>query len=211
MHGDIVARAAEVRSGGVLGAMRGRTPTWFFARRRGCEDPLGRRQRDLVFWAVALPVVAIVLLMRADWDERYLIPLLPLAAAWTGAALVDLPSRRLRLAALGGLALGGGLNLSFVSFDYWHTARPLGCVQVRGWAAAERVDSELSLCLTYPQHWFLDRPTHPVDAPPALRAIEERLAPLRAARGRPLRRCSWTTWTSCSTRYTSGTCAATRC
>ena len=170
---------------------------WFFARRRGCQDPLARSQRDLVFWALIIPVIGVVLVLRDSYDERYLVPLLPLSAALVSTALWDIPQRWLRNAALAVLLSGAAVNFAVISFDVLPHLRPLACATVSGWAPDSRVGNRLWLCALYPDYQFMDRPSAPIgpeDGGPlggqrgvaTLKALDELLQPLRKELGRPL-------------------------
>ncbi len=161
---------------------------FYFARRRGCEDPLARAQRDAVFWWFAIPTFSLLLLLRGLYDERYALPLLPQAAALVGVALVELPGRpavRRTVAA----AVIGGLLLTHqvVSFGVLPTARPALCVTVPGWADNDRVGRSLWLCGAYPEYRFMDRPTTPTDEQWPLGELEAALDLVRAELGRPVR------------------------
>jgi hypothetical protein len=170
---------------------------WFFARKRGCQDPLAHTQRDLVFWAVAVPMVGVVFLLGDIYDERYLLPLLPLFAALVGSMLWDIPHRLLRNGTLAVIVVGGTLNFAAISFDVLPALRPLACGTVAGWSPHSRVGNELWLCALYPKYHFMDRASSPLGAggggpldgergAQALREIEARLQPLREEAGQPL-------------------------
>jgi len=159
---------------------------WVFARRAGCVQPLERDQRDLLFWWLVVPGASLILLLRGLYDERYLLPLLPLVAGVVATALTDLPrAPRWLVAAV--LLAGGSVNSAMIHADAFPTARPLGCTTVTGWADGDRTDPELWLCLAYPEYWFMDRPTRPVTEDWAVDAVVEGLEPVRARRGAPLR------------------------
>jgi len=171
--------------------------TWFFARGRGCREPLAHTQRDLVFWALVVPLVGVLFLLRDIYDERYLLPLLPLSAALVASALWDIPHRLLRTGALTALLIGATFNFAVVSFDVYPTLRPLACSTASGWAPGSRVGDRLWLCALYPEYHFMDRPSSPLGAEDrgelegrngtiALQAIEELLRPLHSELGRPL-------------------------
>jgi len=170
---------------------------WFFARERGCRDPLAHEQRSLVFWALAIPLTGVTFLLRDLYDERYLIPLLPLSSALMATALWDIPHRLLRRGALAALLMGASLNFAVVSFDLYPTLRPLACATAPGWAPNSRVGGQLWLCALYPQYYFMDRPSSPSKMQDdgeldgqhgaiALEAIEELLHPVRSELNRPL-------------------------
>jgi len=159
---------------------------WYFARRYGCEDPVGHPQRDVAFWWFLVPVVFVVLLLRGLYDERYVLPLLPLTAALIAAAVMDLRGWRRGLG-VGVLLLGGALNHAWVHHDWWPTSRPLACAHVPAWTTSERVGGTLWACLGYPEYQFMDRLATPEPLPPDADAVSALLAPVRAARGEPLR------------------------
>ena len=159
---------------------------WFFLRRSGCHDPLGHDQRDLAFWWLFLPAFGVLVVLRGLYDERYILPLLPLVAGIVAATLTDL-GRRLRWGVVAILLVGGTVNSAMIHHDALPTARPLGCTTVHGWAIAQRADPELWLCLAYPEYWFMDRPSRPVHEDWQQDAVVDALRPLRAARGAPLR------------------------
>jgi hypothetical protein len=171
---------------------------WFFARKRGCVEPSARVQRDLVFWALAIPFFGVVFVLRDIYDERYLLPLLPLCAALVAIAVLDIRKRGLRRGAVLALLLGGALNFAAISFDALPGLRPLACTSISGWAPESRVGSGLWLCALYPNYSFMDRASTPTtggsDAPLAgqnadhvLARMESILRPSRAEIGRPLR------------------------
>jgi hypothetical protein len=160
---------------------------WFFGRRRGCEDPLAHDQRDLAFWWLTPPVFAILALLRGLYDERYVLPLLPLVAALLAVGAMDLRGRWPRRTVVAIALLGGALNHGFVHHDLWPTARPLACVTVPGWGGSARVGQSLWACAAYPDYRFMDRPAAPSQGAWPVAAIEEALAPLAARAGRPLR------------------------
>jgi|GEM_PF-1643181 len=170
---------------------------WFFARKRGCKDPLAHTQRDLVFWAIAVPTVGVVFLLGDIYDERYLLPLLPLFAALVGSMLWDIPHRLLRQGSLAAIVVGGTVNFAVISFDVLPALRPVACGTVAGWAPDSRVGDELWLCGLYPKYHFMDRSSSPLgvedDGPlngasgaAALRDVEALLQPLRKEMERPL-------------------------
>ncbi len=159
---------------------------WFFARRYGCEDPTGRVQRDLAFWWFTLPAVLVVGFLRGLYDERYVLPLLPLVAVLVAVSALDL-GRRVRGGAVAALVLFGAVNFAFVSFPILPTLRPLACVTVPGWAPESRSGPALWLCGLYPEYRFLERTTTPQRPDPVITSIERRLRPERARRGRPLK------------------------
>jgi len=171
---------------------------WFFARERGCVEPAARAQRDLVFWALAIPTFGVVFVLRDIYDERYLLPLLPLCAALVAIATLDIPKRVLRRGAVATLLLAGTINFAAISFDALPGLRPLACASVSGWAPESRVGSELWLCALYPEYSFMDRrstPTTSDDSAPlaghnadrVLARMETILRPTRSEFGRPLR------------------------
>jgi len=160
---------------------------WFFGRRRGCEEPRARAQRDAVFWWWAIPVISLLLLLRGLYDERYALPLLPLAAALIGVALVELPGppavRRAVSGAVVALAL---ITHSVVSFGGLEAAQSRACATVPGWADNPRVGRSLWLCAVYPEYQFMDRPSTPREKRWPLDALEAALMPTRDAVGEPL-------------------------
>ena len=160
---------------------------WFFARRRGCVEPLARDQRDLAFWWLVLPILGVLAVLRGLYDERYMLPLLPLLAGVVSVAVFDLPGRAGRWGAVALLVLGGSLNSAMIHFDAFPTARPLACTTVQGWAISQRAQRELWLCAAYPEYWFMDRPSRPVHEDWRQEGVMQALRPLRAARGEPLR------------------------
>lgn len=159
---------------------------WFFGRRYGCEDRLGHPQRDLLFWWFIIPAVGVTLLLRGLYDERYVVPLLPMVAAVLAVGLADLP-RKLAPVAAAGFLLAGALNHGFVHHDVWPTARPWACTWVDGWSRSARVDQTVWLCGAYPAYSFMDRPSAPTHLDLPLDALEETLAARSATVGRPLR------------------------
>ncbi len=170
---------------------------WFFARERGCRDADARVQRDFVFWSLAIPVFCVVFLLRDIYDERYLVPLLPLCAALIATAALDIPKRSLRRTGIAVLLLGGSLNTAVISFDVLPGLRPLSCVTTPGWAATSRVGSQLWVCALYPEYYFMDRVTRPMGSDEsgplagdrgdrAVDEIRELLSPTRSQLGRPL-------------------------
>lgn len=64
---------------------------WFFGRRRGCEEPLAHAQRDAMFLWWAVPVVMLLTWPDGPNVERWLLPLLPQAAALIAVTVVELP------------------------------------------------------------------------------------------------------------------------
>lgn len=160
---------------------------WFFARRRGCEEPLPRAQRALIFAWWILPGLGVILLLRGLYDERYVLPMLPPAAAVLACAVMEVPRRWLRGALAAALVAGGTLNFAWISFDALPTTRPLLCSTVPGWAASDRVDRSLWLCAAYAGYRFLDRPAEPSREDWPLDELEQALQPTRDERGRPLR------------------------
>jgi hypothetical protein len=159
---------------------------WYFARRHGCEDPRGRVERDLAFWWFTPPAVLVIGFLRGLYDERYLLPLLPLVAAIVAVAALDLP-RRVRRPAIVGLVLWASINFTLVSFPLLPTLRPLACATVPGWAPDSRSGPEVWLCALYPEYRFLERTTTPQPSDPVISSIERRLRPERDRLGRPLR------------------------
>lgn len=159
---------------------------WYFGRRYGCEDPLGHPQRDLAFWWFLVPAVSVVFLLRGLYDERYVLPLLPLTAALVACALVDLRGWVGR-GAIAALLVGGAMNHAFVHHDWWPTSRPLACATVPGWTTSERVGGSLWACLAYPEYQFMDRRATPEVLPPDAAQVSALLAPAREALERPLR------------------------
>jgi hypothetical protein len=161
--------------------------SWYFGRRRGCQEPIARAQRDAMFWWWLVPVAGLLLLLRGLYDERYIVPLLPQAAALIAVALVELPwpgVRRLLVT----LVLAGSLTgFAFVSFDFWPAVRPLSCADVPGWTTDARVGGDLWLCLAYPDYRFMDRPTVPARENWGLERLEAELLPERERLGEPLR------------------------
>jgi len=159
---------------------------WYFARRYGCEDPAGRIERDLAFWWFTPPALLVVAFLRGLYDERYVLPLLPLVAVLIAASALD-SARRARPVAAAGLLLYGAVNYAFVSFPVLPTLRPLACLTVPGWAPDSRSGPELWLCGLYPEYRFLERTTTPQRPDPVIASIERRLRPERARVGRPLK------------------------
>lgn len=160
---------------------------WFFGRRRGCVEPLARAQRDAMFWWWIVPVAGLLLLLRGLYDERYLVPLLPQAAALIAVALVELPWKWVRRFLVTLVLAGAVSTFAFVSFDFWPAVRPLSCTDVPGWTTDDRVGGQLWLCLAYPDYRFMDRPSVPARENWGLETLEERLLPERELLGRPLR------------------------
>jgi hypothetical protein len=160
---------------------------WFFARRRGCEEPLAHAQRLLVFAAWIVPAVGVTVFLRGLYDERYVLPALPLAAGVVACALTEVPKRAPRLVLIGGVLLGGALNFLWISFDVLPTTRPLACATVHGWADTDRVGRSLWLCGGYPDYHFMDRPSEPAWSNWPLSELENELFGLRDLRQRPLR------------------------
>lgn len=159
---------------------------WFFARRHGCDHRLGHSQRDLAFWWFTLPALAVVFGLRGLYDERYVLPLLPLTGALIACAVVDVRPRWLRRAGVAIILVGGALNHGFVHHDVWPTSRPLGCTTVTGWGNSDRVGSELWTCLAYPEYRFMDRGASPRHLNLPVDAIQALLDPLREEVGAPL-------------------------
>jgi len=159
---------------------------WYFGRRYGCEDGAGRIDRDLMFWWFTPPAVLVVAFLRGLYDERYVLPLLPLVAVLVAVAVLDLPTR-FRRGAAAGVLLWGAANFAMVSFPLLPTARPAGCITVPGWAPEARSGPELWLCGLYPEYRFLERTTTPRRPDPVISSIERRLRPERERVGRPLK------------------------
>lgn len=159
---------------------------WFFGRRYGCEDPAGRVQRDLVFWWFTPPALLVVGFLRGLYDERYVLPVLPLVAVLVAVALLDLRGRVAR-PALAGVLLWGVLNAAFVSFPLLSTARPAACLTLPGWAPESRSGPAVWMCALYPESRFLERTTTPQPPDPVIASIERRLRPERERLGRPLK------------------------
>ena len=160
---------------------------WYFGRRRGCEQPVARAQRDAMFWWWLVPVAGLLLLLRGLYDERYIVPLLPQAAVLIAVALTELPWTGVRRLLVTLVLAGSMAGFAFVSFDFWPAVRPLSCVDVPGWTTDERVGGDLWLCLAYPDYRFMDRPSEPARENWGLDALEEQLLPERERLGRPLR------------------------
>ena len=160
---------------------------WFFGRRHGCTHRLGHNQRDLAFWWFILPTLSVTLGLRGLYDERYVLPLLPLTAALIACTMVDLRPRWLRRLAMVAILTGGALNHGYVHHDVWPTSRPLACATVAGWGDSERVGDELWACLSYPKYSFMDRSASPRQLDLPIDAIQAVLAPLREETGTPLR------------------------
>lgn len=160
---------------------------WYFGRRRGCEEPLARRQRAAMFGWFIVPTLGLLLALRGLYDERYLLPLLPQAAALTAVALVELPRPRLR-AGLAALILGGGLlGFGFVGFDLLPSLRPAACLTLPGWTQTERVGGSLWTCAAYADYRFMDRPAAPSRQNWAHDEMEAVLTAERDRLGRPLK------------------------
>ncbi|MCO4772142.1 MAG: hypothetical protein KDA24_19065 [Deltaproteobacteria bacterium] len=160
---------------------------WFFGRRHGCEDPLGHSQRDLAFWWFIVPVLGVVFVLRGLYDERYVLPLLPLTAALIATAAMDLRPPWLRRGLVALALLGGALNHGFVHHDVWPTARPLACVFLPAWADSERVGDELWTCFAYPEYRFMDRAATPSHLDINVADVDDLMEPIRDALDRPLR------------------------
>ncbi len=155
----------------------------YFARRRGCEDPVARAQRDAAFWWFVLPTLGVIAVLRGLYDERYVLPLLPLLAALVAVALAELRKPALTAAVLAGAAM----NFAVISFGILPTARPFACATAPGWTASPRVDARIWLCGLYPAYEFMDRPSTPVpNDGEAVRALQW-MEPLAAEVGHPLR------------------------
>lgn len=155
----------------------------YFGRRRGCEDPLARSQRDAAFWWFLLPTLGVIAVLRGLYDERYVLPLLPLLGCLVAVALAELRRPALTLAVL----VGAALNFAVVSFGVLPTARPLACATVPGWTSSPRVASQIWLCGLYPGYEFMDRPSTPQpNDGEAVRALQW-LEPLAEELGQPLR------------------------
>ncbi len=159
---------------------------WYFGRRRGCEEPVARAQRDAMFWWWLVPVAGLLLLLRGLYDERYIVPLLPQAAAVIAVALVELPWASVRRLLIALVLAGAACTFAFVSFDFWPAVRPLSCATVPGWTTDDRVGGELWLCLAYPDYRFMDRPAEPARENWGIEALEAELMPERDRLGRPL-------------------------
>jgi len=160
---------------------------WFFSRRHGCEDPVGHIQRDAAFWWFIVPAIGVTFGLRGLYDERYVLPLLPLVAGILATAAMDVPRPWLRRAVIAIALLGGALNHGFIHHDVWPTARPLVCADVPGWTTSERVGDSLWTCLAYPEYSFMDRPATPwdpdlpvADIDDILEVIADGGAPLKA-------------------------------
>jgi len=125
--------------------------------------------------------------LRGLYDERYLLPLLPLVAVLIAAAALDLPGRLRRASAVLALGLWACANFVLVSFPLLPTARPAACLTVPGWAPESRSGPELWLCGLYPEYRFLERTTTPRRHDPVIASIERRLRPERERLGRPLK------------------------
>lgn len=160
---------------------------WFFSRRRGCEEPVARAQRDAIFWWWAIPVVGLLLLLRGLYDERYALPLLPPAAALIGVALVELPGRTaVRRAVAIAVVVGSFATHELVSFGAPAGLASRACITVPGWADNDRVGRSLWLCPLYPGYEFMDRPAAPREHRLPFGSLEAALAPTRQRLGRPL-------------------------
>jgi hypothetical protein len=160
---------------------------WYFGRRRGCDDELARAQRAAMFGWFIVPVLGLLLGLRGLYDERYLLPLLPQAAALVAVTLVELPSRKASIALVSSLVLAGSLNFAIVSFDVLPNLRPLACVTVPGWTSTERVAGSLWTCAAYPEYHFMDRLTRPDRQDWEHEQLEAILGEERQRLGRPLR------------------------
>jgi hypothetical protein len=160
---------------------------WYFARRRGCEDPGARTQRAAMFGWFIVPVLGLLLGLRGLYDERYLLPLLPQVAALLAVSLVELRGRK-GAAALGAtLLVAGTLNFTFISFDFLPSVRPIACLNLPGWTATDRVGGSLWTCAAYPEYRFMDRPSKPDRQDWGHERIEAILKKERLRLERPLR------------------------
>ena len=160
---------------------------WFFGRRRGCKEPEARLQRAAMFAWFIVPVLGLLLGLRGLYDERYLLPLLPQAAAVVAVALTELPSPTVRRSGVAALLLAGALNFTFVSFNILPGLRPMACLELPGWTATERVGGSLWTCGVYPQYHFMDRLTRPDRKDWRHEQLEEVLGVERDRLERPLR------------------------
>ncbi|MEE2828295.1 MAG: hypothetical protein VX498_03825, partial [Myxococcota bacterium] len=161
---------------------------WFFGRRRGCKDEAARAQRKVMFGWFILPVLGLMLGLRGGiYDERYLIPLLPQAAALIAVTVVELGRARLRLGFGAALVAIFGLNFGIVSFNLFPNQRPALCFKLPGWTSTDRVNDGLWTCVAYSEYNFMDRPSHPSRTDWSLDAAEATLRPERDRLGRPLR------------------------
>lgn len=158
----------------------------YFGRRRGCHEPLARAQRDAMFWWWLVPVAGLLLMLRGLYDERYIVPLLPQAAALVAVALTELPWASVRRLLITLVLAGAAATFAFVSFDFWPAVRPLSCADVPGWTSDERVGGDLWLCLAYPEYRFMDRPSAPARENWGIEELEELLLPERERLDRPL-------------------------
>jgi hypothetical protein len=161
--------------------------TWVFARRHWCKDPQGHWQRLALFLWLVPSSLAFLFLLRGLYDERYVLPLLPVVALGIAATIADLPGRAFRIGALV-LVMVGLLVTNFVTTaGALADRRPFLCTTVPGWGQGVRVAKDLWLCALYPRYHFLDRPTTPRHEEWPIDALEGRLLPQRARVGRPLR------------------------
>ncbi|MBJ96242.1 MAG: hypothetical protein CMP23_17410 [Rickettsiales bacterium] len=156
-----------------------------------------RQRQKLVFSALAIPLFGVIFVLRDIYDERYLIPLLPLCAALTARASLAIAHARCRVFIISLGLLAGSLNFNVISFNVLPELRPLACTTAAGWAPKARVGDRLWLCALYPEYHFMDRSSSPLPrtvAGPllgqkgelALHQVEQLLAPLRAELNRPL-------------------------
>lgn len=159
---------------------------WFFGRRAGCVDPLARTQRLAIFWWLVPGPTFAVLLQRSLYDERYLLPVVPLTAILVATSLADIGPTVLRW--LGACAiLGVGALLAVHHGFGWASVRgPLWCRTIEGPWDGPRVTATIDLCALYPEPTFLDRPARPRTDPWPTQVLEDRLAAASSALGRPL-------------------------
>jgi len=144
------------------------------------------RHRGAVAAFAALPLFGLLFLLRGLWDERYVLPLLPVLAAATGAGLSGLGDARVRVPLVVASVLGAGSLFVLVSFPVWPTLRPLACSTLPSWGGSART-GDVWLCALYPEYRFLDRPTTPQRATPQGDQLRKMLTPLARERGQPLR------------------------
>ncbi|MCK6529859.1 glycosyltransferase family 39 protein [Myxococcota bacterium] len=83
----------------------------------------------LAAWA-GPPVIALALLMRGRYDERYVLPLLPAVAAACGVVFAGLRPGWGRRAVTAGSAALGAATVAVVTFGAFASVRPFGCLQV---------------------------------------------------------------------------------
>jgi hypothetical protein len=160
---------------------------WFFGRVPRGDAPETRLQRAAMFAWFIVPVLGLLLGLRGLYDERYLLPLLPQAAAILAVSLTEVPWPKTRRISIAALLVAGALNFAFVSFNILPGLRPLACLELPGWTATERVGGSLWTCAIYPEYRFMDRLTRPDRKDWRHEQLEQVLGVERDRLQRPLR------------------------